>query len=314
MIIKDDHPRSLMRRQVLKQLSALAGLIFISPLNVQAKATEQRERIIPSSGETLPVMGLGTARTFDVGNVLGVLAPLREVMRLFVEQGGRLVDSSPMYGRAEAVVGDLVADLGIGDKLFYATKVWTTGRLQGIEQIESSFRLMRTPVIDLMQVHNLVDTQTQLTTIRERMKEKRIRYVGVTHYSSGAFDELEQLMREEKIDFVQVPYSIANRAAEKRLIPAAADQGVALIAHRNFEKGRLFQKVRGKPLPKWADEFDCQSWGNFFLKYLIGDPRVTSVIPATRKPWHLTDNMHAGLGRLPDDKLRRRMVRLIDEL
>ena len=314
MIKSKDPPRHLTRRQVLKRLSALAGLAAIVPFRANATAAEQRKRKIPSSGEPIPVMGLGTARAFDVAGDEKSRASLREVVRLFVEHGGTMIDSSPMYGRAEDVVGDLAADLELDDALFYATKVWTTGREQGIEQMENSFRLLRTPVIELMQVHNLVDTQTHLATIRKWIAQKRIRYVGITHYTASAFDDLERLIRSETLDYVQFPYSIVNRQAEQRLIPAAADHGVAVIAHRNFEKGALFRKVRGKPVPAWTAEFDCRSWGNFFLKYLIGDPRVSNVIPATRKPKHLIDNMGAGLGRLPDAAMRRRMVRFFDAL
>lgn len=314
MIQSKNSPRNLNRRQALKRLSGIAALTAIGSFRVNATVAEQRKRKIPSSGESIPVMGLGTARTFDVGDDEKTRAPLREVMRLFVEHGGTMIDSSPMYGRAEEVVGDLASDLAVRDALFYATKVWTTGREPGVEQMENSFRLMRAPVIDLMQVHNLVDTQTHLATIREWMARKRIRYVGITHYTASAFDDLERVIRSEKLDYVQFPYSIANRQAEERLIPAAADHGVAVIAHRNFEKGALFRKVRGKPLPAWTAEFNCKSWGHFFLKYLIGDPRVTNVIPATRKPKHLVDNMGAGLGRLPDATMRRRMVRFVEDL
>ena len=302
------------RRQALRCLGGLAGLAALAPLGVGAEPSGQRTRIIPSSGERLPVVGLGTARVFNVGADPRARAPLLEVMRRFVEHGGRVVDSSPMYGAAEQVVGDLARKLRMGDQLFYATKVWTTGREAGMAQMETSFRLMQTQVMDLMQVHNLVDTQTHLQTIRDWMEQGRIRYVGITHYTASAFDQLEQLLQEEKLDYVQFPYSIANRDAERRLIPMAADLDVAVIAHRNFEAGALFRKVRGKQLPAWAGEFDCHSWGNFFLKYVIADARVTNVIPATSKPKHLVDNMRAGLGRLPDETTRRRMVRLIEDL
>ncbi len=314
MMQSKDLPQNLARRRALKRLSGLAALATIGPLPVNADKAEQRLRTIPSSGEAIPVVGLGTARTFDVGGGEKSIAPLREVLRLFVAHGGTMVDSSPMYGRAEAVVGDLASDLALHDALFYATKVWTSGREQGIAQMEDSFRLMRTSVIDLMQVHNLVDTRTHLATIREWIAGKRIRYVGITHYTATAFDELERLIKSEQLDYVQFPYSIVNRHAEERLIPAAADHGVAVIAHRNFEKGALFRKVHGKTLPAWTAEFDCATWGQFFLKYLIGDPSVSNVIPATRKPEHLIDNMGAGLGRLPDAAMRRRMARFIADL
>lgn len=303
------------RRYWLKLCLTAAGMSLL-PVHqcAQAQTDLQRQRAIPSSGEKIPVLGLGTSRVFDVGRDEQALSPLKQVMRLFVERGGTMVDSSPMYGRAERVVGDLVSSLGLVDRVFFATKVWIQGEQAGIEQMQDSFRLMGTERIDLMQVHNLVDTQTQLNSIRRLVDNGRIRYVGITHYTPGAFDDLESWIKKEKLDYVQFPYSIANRQAEERLLSAAADNGVATIAHRNFERGHLFQKVKGKPLPDWAKEFDCASWGNFFLKYLIADSRVTNVIPATRKSTHLQDNMNAGLGRLPDQVLRRKMVEYFEDL
>jgi diketogulonate reductase-like aldo/keto reductase len=304
------------RRRLLRLgLAAAAGslmLPFKSGLSSSVERTLMRP--IPSSGEMIPAVGLGTARTFNTGASGGKLAPLEEVMRAFVELGGTMVDSSPMYGEAERVVGELVTRLGIRDRIFFATKVWTTGESSGRAQMEDSFRLMATERIDLMQVHNLTDTATQLRSIRELMAQGRVRYAGVTHYTPGAFAALESWISKERLDYVQFPYSIASREAEARLLAAAADHGVATIAHRNFEKGRLFRRVKGVPLPDWAAEFDCGSWGNFFLKYLLGDPRVTNVIPATTKVRHLNDNMNAGTGRLPDQSLRRRMVEFIEGL
>lgn len=311
---KSTHSHDLSRRQALKRLAGIAGVVSLATVRLQASSLDQRKRSIPSSGEQIPVMGLGSARTFDTGSREVERAPLREVMRLFVAHGGKMIDSSPMYGRAERVIGDLASELGVGNKLFYATKIWTAGRDKGIAQMAASFRLLRTPLIDLIQVHNLVDTHTHLASIREWIKRWRIRYIGITHYTSTAFDELERLVRSEKLDFVQFPYSIVNRHAEERLIPVAAHHGVGVIAHRNFENGTLFQKVKGKALPDWAAECGCKSWGNFFLKYLIADPRVTNVIPATTKPRHLVDNMHAGLGPLPDESIRRRMIKLVEDL
>lgn len=303
------------RRRCLRSCIALAAAAGLPP--VRAARTEPnllRKRAIPSTGETVPVVGLGTARSFDVGPGAADRAPLREVMRAFADSGGTLVDTSPMYGSAEAVVGDLARDLALVDRLFFATKVWTEGRESGIRQMQESMRLLGTDVIDLMQVHNLVDTRTQLSTIRQWREQGKIRYVGITHYTQSAFGELERLLRKERLDYVQFPYSIANRAAESRLLPAAADLGVAVIAHRNFERGSLFRRVRGKPLPPWAAEFDCQSWGNFFLKYLLADPAVTNVIPATSKLKHLEDNMRAGHGRLPDPGLRRKMLQWMERM
>lgn len=306
---------SLSRRRSLQAMLALVSAAGIDPaIGGTPPETAQRMRVIPSSGESIPVMGLGTARTFDVAPNETGLAPLREVVRLFVDRGGRMIDSSPMYGRAEEVVGRLVSDLHVHDRIFYATKVWTRGAQAGMNQMNESFVRMRTSFIDLMQVHNLTDTATQIANIRKLQDAGRVRYIGVTHYSTGAFDELEEWMRKEKLDYVQFPYSIAERTAEERLLPAARDLGVATIAHRNFENGRLFSRVRGVPLPDWASEFDCSSWGNFFLKYLIGEPGLTNLIPATAAARHLADNMNAGLGRIPDPTARARMVKFLESL
>ena len=303
------------RRHWLKICLAAVGTPFIPVLpSATAQTSTQRQRVIPSTGEKIPVVGLGTARTFDVGWGENVLAPLMKVMRLFVERGGTMVDSSPMYGRAERVVGDLVSSLDISDRIFFATKVWTRGKQEGLEQMENSFQLMATSRIDLMQVHNLVDTRTQLKSIRDLIERKKVRYIGITHHTPGAFDELESWLKKEKLDYVQFPYSIVNRQAESRLLPVAAEYGVATIAHRNFERGRLFGKVLGKKVPEWAKEFDCDTWGNFFLKYIIGHPNITNVIPATKKSKHLIDNMNAGLGRLPDSGQRKKMVAYVERL
>jgi diketogulonate reductase-like aldo/keto reductase len=303
------------RRQVLKLGLAAAGAMMLPGLKpALADSNGQLMRTIPSSGEKIPAVGLGTSRTFDVGSGESELAPLREVVRLFVERGGTMVDSSPMYGKSERVVGDLLTGLDVGDRIFFATKVWTTGQSAGKAQMDASFRLMATNHIDLMQVHNLVDTRTQLASIRALVEQGRVRYVGITHYTPGAFDDVASWIAKEKIDYVQFPYSIAARQAEQRLLSVAAEHGVATIAHRNFERGRLFGKVKGKALPDWAAEFDCATWSNFFLKYVLGEPRITNVIPATRKVKHLNDNMNAGLGRLPDPAMRRKMVTYIENL
>ena len=272
------------RRLLGLGFGALAGALTLPwSSRVYPAGGEALKRTIPSSGEAIPAVGLGTARTFDWRGSGEKLKPLRDVMHSFIERGGTMVDSSPMYGEAERVVGELVTDLDIADRVFFATKVWTNGRESGKAQMEDSFQLMATDRIDLMQVHNLRDTNTHLESIRALVDAGRVRYVGITHYTPGAFKELESLIRREKLDYVQFPYSIASRQAEDRLLAATVDHGVATIAHRNFEKGSLFRKVKGKTLPDWAAEFDCTSWGNFFLKYLLADPRITNVIPATTK-------------------------------
>jgi len=308
-------PVSISRRRHLQALLALASGTAIPAVIGAAEQASQRTRPIPSSGEAIPIMGLGTYRTHDVplGDAAR-LEPLRKVMRLFVERGGRMVDSSPMYGRAEAVVGRLVADLDVHRDIFFATKVWTRGREAGLRQMNESFELLNTPVIDLMQVHNLTDTATQIRNIRQLQDAGRVRYIGVTHYTTSAFDDLEAWMRKERLDYIQFPYSIVERSAEKRLIPAARDLGVATIAHRNYERGALFRRVQGRTLPAWAADFDCRSWGNFFLKYLMAEPGLTNLIPATSDPAHLSDNMNAGLGGLPDAAARARMAALIEGL
>jgi len=272
------------------------------------------QRPIPKSGELLPAVGLGTYRTFNVGTSSEERVPLAEVLRLFVQAGGAMVDSSPMYGRAEGVVGDLAAELGIRKSLFLATKVWTTGHDAGITQMEDSFRLLRTDRIDLMQVHNLLDLATHMRTLREWKAAGKIRYRGVTHYHEGAYAELEELLHRGDCDFMQINYSIRERAAEETLLPLAEKRGVAVIVNRPFAQGDLFSRVRDTPLPPWAVEFDCASWAQFFLKYILANPAVTCVIPATGKPKHLVDNMAAGTGRLPDTAMRQRMVQLVESL
>ncbi len=271
-------------------------------------------RPIPSSGEALPVIGLGTYQSFDVGGGAAERSPLKEVLRQFVEQGGKLVDSSPMYGPSESVVGDLASELGVAQRLFMATKVWTSGRDAGIRQMEESFRRMKVERMDLMQIHNLLDWRTHLATLKQWKAAGRIRYIGITHYHSGAYAELERLIKTKDFEFVQFNYSIAEREAEERILPLAQEAGVAVIVNRPFAQASLFSRVRGKEVPAWAAEFDCKSWGQFFLKYIISHPAVTCVIPATGKPQHLLDNMMAGIGRLPDAAMRRRMVTFMDTI
>jgi len=292
-------------------LSAGARAAMATPGRAGARPTRQAtmiQRPIPSSGEAIPVVGLGTWQTFDAGTSEEERAPLREVLRLLVERGGTLVDSSPMYGRSEQVVGDLSRELDIGDRLFFATKVWTRGREAGVRQMETSMRRMGADPMDLMQVHNLLDVDRHLDTLGDWKQAGRVRYVGITHYQVGAYAALERLIRSERLDFVQLNYSIAERTAEQRLLPAAADHGVAVLVNQPFDEGRLFRRVRGRTLPDWAAEADCSSWGQLFLKYILGAPQVTSVIPGTGDPEHLVDNVGAGVGRLPDTALRRRMI------
>ncbi|MBU0726905.1 MAG: aldo/keto reductase [Alphaproteobacteria bacterium] len=282
-----------------------------------ASATTQEGRMltrqIPSSGEALPSVGLGTWQQFDVAANAPEMAALRQVLELLFEGGGSVIDSSPMYGAAEERVGDLLAGMQARPKAFLATKVWTTGREAGLRQMERSAQLLRSPVIDLMQVHNLLDLAAHLPSLREWKAQGRIRYFGVTHYTSGALDELAQVIERETPDFVQLAYSPAVRAAEDRVLPLARDKGVAILVNRPFEGGGLFRKVRGQDIPDWAQPF-AASWGQFFLKYILSEPTVTCVIPGTSNPRHVVDNLGAGQGRLPDAGERQRMIRYIEAL
>ena len=295
----------LTRRAVLGLMMAAAA----GPSG--AGASSILERSIPSSGEKLPAVGLGTWRTFDVGASAAEREPLREVLGRLVALGGRVVDSSPMYGTAESVVGDLAGEIGLTDKLFLATKVWTSGREAGIAQMEQSLRRLRARRLDLMQIHNLLDWRTHLRTLRTWKDGGRIRYLGVTHYTASAYDELERVLRGEPLDFVQVNYSLGEREAERRILPLAHERGIAVLVNRPFSEGGLFQRVRGRALPPWAAELDCESWAQFFLKWILSHPAVTCVIPGTSRPQHVVDNMKAGVGKLPDAATRERMAALI---
>jgi len=306
---KIEHPS---RRDVLRLAAGTATAALIPPAFAAAPAQHMRQ--IPKSGEVIPAIGLGSWQTFDVGAAAAERGPRREVLKLFAEHGGRMVDSSPMYGESESVIGDLAAELGITSKLFLATKVWTSGRADGIRQMEESFRRLRTRRLDLMQVHNLVDWKTHLKTLRDWQAQGKVRYLGITHYTESAYDDLARVMETEDIDFVQFNYNIIARAVEKRLLPLAQEKKIAVLVNRPFEKAGLFDKVRGKELPPWARDIDCGSWAQFFLKFILGHPAVTCAIPATSKPKHLLDNMQAGLGRLPDAATRERMAKLIRAL
>jgi len=273
-----------------------------------AAAPALLQRAIPSGGETIPAIGLGTWRTFDVGGGKDERAPLKEVLQRFVELGGKVLDSSPMYGTAESVAGDLAAEAKVADKLFWATKVWTSGAAAGIKQMEQSLARMRVKRLDLMQIHNLLDWRTHLKTLRAFQSAGRVRYIGVTHYTAGAYDELERVLRAEPLDFVQVNYSIGEREADRRILPLARERGIAVLVNRPFTEGGLFQRVRSTPLPPWAAELGCESWAQLFLKWILAHPAVTCVIPATSRVAHLVDNMKAGVGPLPDAAAREKMA------
>ena len=302
------------RRAALKTIAAgglaLAGSALGAATTTMDSALLRRR--IPSSGELIAAVGLGTYDSFDVAD--SASPALEQVLARFVALGGAMVDSSPMYGNSESVVGDLAAKLGLRDRLFLATKVWTRGHGEGIRQMETSLTRLRTRHLELMQVHNLVDWQVHLPTLREWKQLGRLRYLGVTHYHESAYRELEAVLRAEKPDFVQINYSLAEREAEMRMLPLAQDLGIAVIINRPFAKASLFSQVRGKPLPAWAAEFDCASWAQFFLKFILAEPAVTCVIPATGKVHHLEDNLAAGHGRLPDARQRARMAATLERI
>lgn len=305
------------RRRFLKQVLGTGAALAVAPrhtMSAPSPIPEIRTRPIPSSGEPLPCVGLGTWQQFDVGPNSDQRPALKEVLRRLVNLGASVVDSSPMYGRSERVVGELIAELGLTDEIFGATKVWTSGRESGIEQMNRSMALMKQRPMDLMQVHNLLDWRTHLDTLQEWKAQGKIRYTGVTHYVTSAFDELASIITSRDLDFVQLPYSIQTTQAERRLLPLAAEHDVGVIVNEPFEGGALFGVVDDEPLPDWAASFDCESWAQFFLKYLLGHEAVTCVIPGTSDPAHLTDNVRAAYGRLPDDDTRRRMRRTLDRL
>lgn len=266
-------------------------------------------RKIPSTGEALPVIGVGTWRTFDAGDDPSARAPLREVLKLL---NGNLIDSSPMYGSSEAVAGELMAELGMRDKLFVATKVWTNGRDAGIAQMETSFRRLRVKRMDLMQVHNLADVATHTKTLLEMKTRNRVRYIGITHYTSSAYAEVERLLKSRQYDFLQINYSLGEREAEKRVLEIAKDLRMAVIINRPFVEGALFRRVKGKPLPPWAAELGIASWAQFFLKWIVSHPAVTCAIPGTGNPRYMQDNLGAGRGPLPDESERKRMAAYFD--
>jgi len=303
------------RRNMLK-ISAGAGAgLLLNELPAFAQQQPQLMRAIPSSGEMIPAVGLGSARTFSVGPPNPEWVPLGDVMRLFHEMGGRFFDTSASYGTSEQVAGQIARELGIGNDLFFATKISTRGgRDVGVAQQEESFRDWQRDVIDLNQVHNLQDTSIHLRTIRQAKEEGRTRYVGVTTSFGGQYEQMERVLRTEELDFFQVNYSLGEREAAETLLPLAQDRGIAVIVNEPFNVGRLFGAASGREVPDWAAEFDCRSWAQFFLKYILSHPAVVAVIPATGDPEHLVDNMGAGIGRLPDERTRGRMEEMFDDL
>lgn len=290
------------RREVL----AAAACSALPRLSFGDEARAMRTAKIPSSGEALPVIGLGTYSVFDVESTDAEISQKSEITALLTAHGGSVIDTSPMYNRSEKVIGDVILAGTDRGQLFLATKVWTNGREAGIEQMRRSAELMNTDVIDLMQVHNLRDTAVHLRSIRDSQEAGRIRYNGLTHYTASAHDALEREMKQFRPDFVQINYSLGERQAEQRILPLAQELGIAVLINRPFQAGRLFRAVAGQPVPDFAVEF-ADSWGQFFLKFIVSHPAVTCAIPATSKPHHMIDNVGAGFGALPDSKMRQRM-------
>ncbi|HEX5076185.1 MAG TPA: aldo/keto reductase [Gemmatimonadaceae bacterium] len=279
------------------------------PVSADAPLT----RSIPSSGERIPVMGMGTWRVFDVGHGPSARAPLDRCVAAFESLGGRVIDTSPMYGWAEEVAGEILTSLGLHDRMFIATKVWTQGRERGIEQMRESMRKLGVDRVDLMQVHNLVDASTHLDTLRRWKAEGLVRYIGVTHYSDRAHADVARVLRETPLDFVQINYSVAERAAEQSILPLAAERGVAVIANRPLAAGAALGPLRERPVPEWAAELGCTTWSQLLLKFVVSHPAVTCAIPATSNPDHLLDNMRAASGPMPDASLRERIARAATE-
>ncbi|MBL8480214.1 MAG: aldo/keto reductase [Sterolibacteriaceae bacterium] len=296
------------RRKFLGSALALP-IMAVMPSPAGAAATPAT-RELPGDRRPLPVIGLGTWRSFDVGADATARAGLGRLLGRFAELGGTVVDSSPMYGSAEAVLGDLAAERGLRPRLFLATKVWTQGRQAGIAQMEESLRRLRAPGIELMQVHNLTDWKQHLPTLRAWKAAGRIRYLGISHYSSGAYAEVAQVLRSEALDFLQINYSLAEQDSARRLLPLAAERGVAVIANRPFAEGALFDTVKGKPLPAAAADHGCRSWAQLFLRWILAHPAVTCTIPASTRLDHLEDNMAAGLGPLPDFREQKALARM----
>ncbi len=310
-------PKSLMRptRRDILRTGAWSGCLSLMPA-ITALASGMRSRTIPSSGESIPVVGLGTSRVFDIELADDPEArdACRAVLGALVEAGATVVDSSPMYGNAEAVAGDAAAALGATDRIFWATKVWVDGRERGIDQMRNSMRLFRADQIDLMQVHNLRDWKVHLPVLSDWKAEGRIRYIGITHSRSSAFGEVEKVIQATELDFVQLNYSIAERDAEARLLPLCADKGIATLINRPFARGALFRHLKGTPLPDWSSDFAADTWGQFLLKFILAHPAATCVIPATRKTEHMLDNVGAGSGPLPNPAQRRAMIEFFSSL
>jgi aryl-alcohol dehydrogenase-like predicted oxidoreductase len=306
--------RTKLTRRDLVRWIAGGAIAAALPARADEPARTMTTRTMPGSREAIPVIGMGSSNTFDVGVSDAERAPLREVLRSLADAGGTVIDTSPMYGRAEQTIGDLVAAFGLRSRLWFATKVWTRGREAGERQIAESFRRLRTDRLELLQIHNLLDWREHLPTIRSMQQQQKVRYSGITHYRADAHEELERVLGAERFDWVQFNYSLAEREAERRLLPFCMDRGVAVMINRPFADGALFARVRDKPLPPWAAEVGCSSWAQYFLRFAISHPAVTCAIPATSKPHHMRDNAAAGAAPLPDEQQRRRMAEYFQAL
>jgi aryl-alcohol dehydrogenase-like predicted oxidoreductase len=296
------------RRILLAAGSALLPLRPASSFGQTPAPAHMNTRPVPSTGEALPVVGCGTWRTFDVGDNAQAQAALADVLRILFDNGGSVIDSSPMYGSSEAVAGAVLTRIGGHRRAFVATKVWTEGRDAGIAQMDESMRRLQQPRIDLMQVHNLLDWRTQLATLREWKAQGRIRYLGITHYTSGAFADVEAVMRSETIDFVQINYAADDRSAEERLLPLARERGIGVIVNQPFGGGGLLGKLKGQPVPEWSREIGCTTWAQLLLKFVLAHPAVTCVIPGTGRPEYMRDNVRAGFGSYPDQSMQQRIA------
>jgi aryl-alcohol dehydrogenase-like predicted oxidoreductase len=307
---------NIRRRTVIRAGLGLGATMLLPKRSLFAQAEPLIQKQIPSSGEMIPIIGIGTARRYEDVKSDAEKVPLRETIRQFQVLGGKVIDSSPSYGSAESVVGELVDRLKVRNSLFLATKVSLrkVGREEGLAQIEGSFKRLRTDEIDLIAVHNLRDTDTQLRTLRDLKQAGRIRYVGITTSFDRQYGEFEQVIKTEKLDFIQVDYALDNRDAGERIIPLAGERGVAVMINLPFGRGRLFKAVQGKKLPEWAAEFDCRTWPQFFLKYIVSHPAVTCAIPGMARPEYVVDNLGAARGRLPDAAMRRKMEQFIDRV
>lgn len=300
--------KAISRREAIQLTGTGLGLTLLAPSLLAYENKQMMKRKIPSSGELLPVVGLGTWQTFDVDNNQEQRTELLNVLKEMNTLGGAMIDSSPMYGSSEQVVGDLSKKISSNSNFFYATKVWTRGKEDGIEQMESSMQKMKRKQMDLMQIHNLVDWKTHIKTLRDWKYKGEIRYWGFTHYTNSSHAELEKLIKSENPDFVQFNYAINDRHAEKRLLNVAKENGTAVIINRPYNGGNLFRLTRGKEIPSWCKELDINSWGQYFLKYILSHEAVNCVIPGTSKVKHVIDNMGAGYGRLPNQNERQKMV------